>query len=183
MVEPLALAGLWVWSPSRHADSRGWFSEIFSQRALEPQLGGLNFVQENQSYSLRRGVVRGLHFQAPPMAQDKLICVVRGAIVDIALDLRASSATYGQHARVELSAANGTLLFVPKGFAHGFVTLEPDTTVLYKTTNYYSPAHERGVFWLDPVLQIDWGVRAEEAIISEKDSRLPTLAEIPSCFA
>ena len=168
--------------PKKFGDHRGFFAEVFSRRAAaEAGLPG-EFVQDNHSLSAEKGVVRGLHYQLPPAAQDKLIRVVRGSILDVAVDIRSGSPTFGRHVAVVLSADNFKQLFVPVGFAHGFVTLEPNTEVLYKVTNYYAPAQERGVRWDDPKLGIDWGVAEEAAVLSEKDRKYPTLAEQPDLF-
>ena len=162
--------------------ARGFVSETFNRRELATV--GIEFdgVQDNQSFSQRNVTVRGLHFQIPPAAQDKLVRVIRGAILDVAVDIRAGSPTYGQHVSAVLSAANWTQMWVPKGFAHGFYTLEPDTEVLYKTTGYYSPAHDKGLRWNDPALGIAWPVSAEAAILSAKDAAQPMLAELPGYF-
>ncbi len=168
--------------PRKFADHRGFFSETFNKRALAEAGLDVNFVQDNHSLSSQKGVVRGLHFQAAPFSQDKLIRVTRGAVFDVALDIRRNSPTFGQHVGFVLDAENWQQAFVPIGFAHGFVTLEENTEVLYKVTNYYAPTHDRGVQWNDPALDIRWPVSPEEAIISEKDGRLPTLAEAVDLF-
>jgi dTDP-4-dehydrorhamnose 3,5-epimerase len=163
--------------PKRFGDHRGFFCETFSKRALE-QIGIIGeFVQDNHSLSRQKGVLRGLHFQIAPKAQDKLVRVVRGSILDVAVDIRPDSPTYKSHVSDLLSADNGRQLFVPKGFAHGFVTLEPDTEVVYKVTDYYSPEHERGILWCDPALGIDWTIRPEDAVLSDRDRKHPPLAD------
>jgi dTDP-4-dehydrorhamnose 3,5-epimerase len=139
-------------------------------------------VQDNQSYSKPAGTIRGIHFQRPPQAQDKLVRCVCGAIRDYAVDLRRGSPTYGHHVSFELSAENGDQLFVPIGFGHAFVTLEPDTEVTYKVSNYYSPEHEGGIRWNCPTLAIDWPLPPEGAMLSPKDERLPVLADFDSPF-
>jgi dTDP-4-dehydrorhamnose 3,5-epimerase len=142
----------------------------------------LDFVQENHSFSLEKGVVRGLHYQARPFAQDKLLRVIRGTLFDVAVDLRRSSPTFGKYVSVILSAEKWNQILVPKGFAHGFATLEPNTELVYKLTNYYRPQYERGLFWQDPEVGIAWPVSAAEAIVSEKDIRLPRFSELKDLF-
>jgi dTDP-4-dehydrorhamnose 3,5-epimerase len=166
----------------RFHDPRGFFSETFSRRGLEEAGIDCEFVQDNHSFSAFRGVVRGLHFQIPPFAQHKLVRVVRGSILDIAVDLRQLSPTYGWHVKQLIRAEDWTQLFIPAGFAHGFCTLEAETEVLYKVSTYYSPAHDRGIRWDDPALGIDWPIRADEALLSDKDRRLPAMAESPAYF-
>src|SRR5215469_8432024 len=136
--------------PVRHGDARGFFSEIFREDVLRQHGIDPSFIQENHSLSVERGVVRGLHFQIPPMAQAKLVRVAAGAVLDVAVDIRAGSPSYGRHVAVVLSAAEGNQLFVPEGFAHGFCTLEPNSTVNYKVNRYYSPENDRGLLWNDP---------------------------------
>lgn len=169
--------------PDEYADARGAFSETYSKRGFADALGDVVFVQDNQSLSRKRGTVRGLHFQTPPAAQAKLVRVVRGAILDVAVDLRPSSPTYKAHVAVELSAANRAQLFVPRGFAHGFCTLQDDTEVLYKIDAFFSAAHDRAVAWNDPDLGIDWPVAASEVILSDKDAKAPRLRDIEPPFA
>jgi dTDP-4-dehydrorhamnose 3,5-epimerase len=132
--------------------------------------------------SVAAGTVRGLHFQVPPRAQDKLVRVTRGSVFDVAVDLRRGAPTYGRHVAVTLSAANWEQVFIPRGFAHGYCSLEPDTEVLYKVTDYYSPEHDRGLLWNDPALGVKWPVPAEAALVSERDRRHPTLAALPDYF-
>jgi dTDP-4-dehydrorhamnose 3,5-epimerase len=168
--------------PVRHKDPRGFFSEIFREEVLRQHGIDVLFVQENHSLSVDRGVVRGLHLQTPPMGQAKLVRVGAGSVLDVAVDIRAGSPTYGRHVAVVLSAAEGNQLFVPEGFAHGFCTLEPDTEVFYKVSRYYSPEHDRGMLWNDPALGIAWPVAEAEALLSDKDRRQPPLAELPQHF-
>lgn len=163
-------------------DARGTFSETWNSKAFAQAGIAAPFVQDNHVYSQAKGTVRGLHFQAPPKAQDKLVRVVAGSILDVAVDLRTSSSTYGKSVSAVLSAVNGVQIWVPKGFAHGYVTLEPDTEVIYKVTDYYSPAHDAGIQWDDPALAIDWGVTRATAILSDKDLRLPPLADLNNPF-
>jgi dTDP-4-dehydrorhamnose 3,5-epimerase len=166
----------------RHDDARGFVSETFNHRDLAA--AGIEFdgVQDNLSVSPRKGTVRGLHFQLPPLAQAKLLRVSRGAIFDVAVDIRRGSPTYGRHASFVLSAKDGVQMFVPKGFAHGFCTLEPDTEVLYKVDNYYSKQHEAGIRWNDPALAISWPISTTEALVSDRDGALPLLKDFISAF-
>ena len=169
--------------PVRHQDPRGFFAEIYREDRLRDAGIDVTFVQENHSLSVERGVVRGLHFQIPPMAQAKLVRVAAGAILDVAVDIRRGSQTWGRHVAVVLSAAAGNQLYVPEGFAHGFCTLEPNSEVIYKVNRYYSPAHDFGLAWNDPALAIAWPVGADTAILSDKDRRQPLLADLPAYFA
>ncbi len=177
------IPGLLILRPPRLADERGFFAETYRRSWMEEHGLPADWVQDNHSLSRSPGTVRGLHFQVPPRAQAKLVRVVAGAIFDVAVDLRRTSPAYGRHATVELSAANGDQLLVPAGLAHGFCTLEEDTEVLYKVSDYYSPDHDRGLRWDDPALGIAWPVASGEAVLSERDRRHPTLAELPGYFA
>ena len=168
--------------PKKHGDYRGFFSEVYSRPVLRELGIDVEFVQDNHSLSVEKGVLRGLHYQIAPAAQDKLVRVVRGAILDVAVDVRRSSPTFGRHVGAVLSADNWRQIFVPKGFAHGFVTLEPNTEVLYKVTCCYSPQHERGIRWNDPVLGIDWQVEPARAILSQRDREHPMLAQAQDLF-
>jgi dTDP-4-dehydrorhamnose 3,5-epimerase len=168
--------------PVRHRDARGFFSEIFRESVLLEHGIDCKFLQENHSLSVDRGVVRGLHFQTPPAAQAKLVRAAVGAILDVAVDIRCGSPTYGRHVAVVLTAADGNQLFVPEGFAHGFCTLEPDTEVIYKVNRYYSREHDFGLAWNDPAIGIAWPVGEDEAVLSDKDRRQPLLAEMPAYF-
>ncbi len=168
--------------PIRHLDPRGFFSEIFRVDMLRRHGIELDFIQENHSLSVDRGVVRGLHFQSPPMAQAKLVRCAAGSVLDLAVDIRRGSPTYGRHVAVVLSAAEGNQLLVPEGFAHGFCTLEPNSELVYKVNAYYSREHDLGLAWDDPALAIAWPVSAAAAILSEKDRRQPVLAELPAYF-
>ena len=169
--------------PEKHGDHRGFFSEAYNKQALAEAGVDIDFVQDNHSWSAERGTVRGLHFQTPPFAQDKLVRVVRGTVFDVAVDLRRKSPTYGRHVSVVLSAEAWNQILVPIGFAHGFMTLEPDTEVVYKVSNYYVPDHDEGLLWNDPDLAIPWPLDAGAAILSPKDGKLPKLAEIDSPFS
>lgn len=164
-------------TPVKHGDSRGFFSETYNQRDLAAVGINTEFVQDNHSLSGPRGTVRGLHYQLPPFAQDKLLRVVRGSVLDIAVDVRRGSPTFGRHVSVVLSAEDWTQVLVPAGFAHGFCTLEPDTEVIYKVSDYYAPDHDRGILWNDPDLGIEWPVDAGEALLSERDRKHPRLQD------
>lgn len=181
-VTALAIADVKLIAPKIFRDDRGFFSETFNLRALAS--GGVtgDFVQDNHSLSVQKGVVRGLHYQLPPAAQDKLVRVTRGSILDVAVDIRKGSPTYGRHVAVTLSAANWEQLWVPKGFAHGFCTLEPNTEVVYKVTDYYAPEFDRGLRWNDPDLDIKWPVTADSAVLSAKDAITPLFRELESPF-
>jgi dTDP-4-dehydrorhamnose 3,5-epimerase len=168
--------------PVRRLDPRGFFSEIFREELLRQSGIEVPFVQENHSLSVDRGVVRGLHYQTPPEGQAKLVRVSAGSILDVAVDIRHGSPTYGRHVAIVLTAAEGNQLFVPEGFAHGFCTLEPNTEVVYKVSRYYSPQHDLGMLWNDPSLGIAWPVGDSEALLSDKDRRQPRLAELPHYF-
>jgi dTDP-4-dehydrorhamnose 3,5-epimerase len=164
-------------TPRRFGDHRGWFTETWSRRTLD-----IAFCQDNMSLSAEMGTIRGLHFQKPPHAQAKLIMVLQGAILDVAVDIRRASPTFGQHVAVELSAAAGNQLLIPRGFAHGFCTLEPGTQVMYKVDDFYAPETDAGIFWADPDLAINWPVRVDQAHLSPKDLGLPRLKDIESPF-
>jgi dTDP-4-dehydrorhamnose 3,5-epimerase len=176
-----ALPGLLEFRPRIFGDPRGAFFESFSARTMEGLgLPRHHWVQDNQSSS-KAGTLRGLHFQRPPHAQAKLVRVAQGRALDVVVDLRHRSPTFGQHAKVLLTAELGNVFYVPEGFAHGFVALEDNTLFLYKCSDYYTPAAEGGVLWNDPALGIDWGF-AGEALVSPKDEILPTLAELDNPF-
>jgi dTDP-4-dehydrorhamnose 3,5-epimerase len=177
-----AIPDVKVLLPKKFGDNRGFFSEIYSRKAFEAAGIRSDFVQDNHSLSAEVGVVRGLHFQLSPMAQDKLVRVVRGAILDVAVDIRRSSATFGRHVAEVISAENWKQILIPAGFAHGFRTLEPNTEVIYKVTNFYSPEHDRGIRWNDPAVGIDWGVTESQAVLSERDRKHPLLAEAAELF-
>jgi dTDP-4-dehydrorhamnose 3,5-epimerase len=180
-IRPLTHPDLKLIRAPRLADPRGTFAETYVRRDFAAGIAN-DFMQDNESVSLRPGTVRGMHFQIPPFAQAKLVRVLSGRIFDACVDLRRSSPRYGHHASVELSAETGDQLFVPAGFAHGFCTLEPDTTVLYKVDALYSAEHERGIVWSDPALTIAWPVGADAAILSAKDAVLPPLRELSVYF-
>lgn len=166
--------------PKVFSDNRGFFLESFSSRSFSENGIKCAFVQDNHSKSIPEGVLRGLHFQKPPYAQSKLIRVIKGAVLDVVVDLRKSSSTYGQWRSFELSETNFTMIFVPAGFAHGFLTLQPNTEVQYKVDNFYAPNHDSGIRWNDPVLNISWPVT--NPILSDKDGKLPFLSDLESPF-
>ena len=168
--------------PKVHGDSRGYFVETFRQDKLEEFLGfTVNFCQDNESKS-SKGVLRGLHYQLAPAAQTKLVRVIQGCVLDVAVDIRKNSPTFGQHVAVELSGENKRQLFVPRGFAHGFVVLEDDTVFAYKVDNYYSPENDRGILFNDETLGVDWKLEHEILNLSQKDKVQPTLAEAKEMF-
>ena len=181
-VEHLNIPDVRLLSPRKHGDQRGFFSETYNRKALAMIGIDIDFVQDNHSYSADKGTVRGLHFQTPPFAQDKLVRVVRGSVFDIAVDLRQGSPTYGRHVSAVLSAQAWNQILVPIGFAHGFMTLEPDTEVIYRVSNYYAPDHDKGLLWNDPALGINWPIADEEAVLSDKDRKQPRLAELITPF-
>jgi dTDP-4-dehydrorhamnose 3,5-epimerase len=181
-VTPLGIEGVILIAPLRLRDARGFFSETYHRAELSRIGIDAEFVQDNHSLSLKPGTVRGLHFQAPPHAQQKLIRVCRGAIFDVVVDIRHGSPTYGKAVSVVLSDDNWHQLWIPKGLAHGFCTLEPNTEVVYKVTDFYAPECDKGLAWDDPELAIEWPVTREEAILSEKDRGYPQLSELPTYF-
>ena len=181
-IRPTALPDVRLIVPARNHDVRGFLFEVYRRSALAAAGLPCDFVQENHLASERSGTVRGLHFQAPPATQDKLVRVVRGRALDVALDLRRSSPTFSRHVTVELSAENGHQLLIPKGFAHGFCTLEPHTELVYKATDYYSPERSHGVLWNDPSLGIKWPVDATSAVMSDADRTRPRLCDLPAYF-
>ena len=181
-VESTEIPSVKIIDVEKFADRRGFFSEVYVHNAFAAAGIDAAFVQDNHAFSADRGILRGLHFQAPPFAQAKLIRVTRGRILDVAVDIRRSSATFGRHVAIELSAENWRQIFVPIGFAHGYVTLEPETEVLYKVSAYYAPQHEYGLAWDDPSLGIDWGFVRGQPIMSERDRKHPRLAELPKYF-
>jgi dTDP-4-dehydrorhamnose 3,5-epimerase len=181
-VEDTTIPAVKIMIAKKHGDARGFFSEVYNKSALEAAGLPLEFVQDNHSFSAMAGTLRGLHFQTRPFAQDKLIRVGRGRILDVAVDIRRSSPTFGRHVAVELSAENWRQLLIPIGFAHGFLTLEPDVEVLYKTTANYSPAHDRGLAWDDPDIGVDWPLPPSGAMLSDKDRRWPRLKDAQDLF-
>lgn len=181
-IESFSVSGVKLITPKKFGDARGFFSETWNESVLQAAGIDAHFVQDNHAFSAAKNTLRGLHFQLPPKAQDKLIRVTRGAILDVAVDIRRASPTFGQHVSAVLSADNWAQLWVPKGFAHGYCTLEPDTEVIYKVTDYYSPADDRGIRFDDPTLAIAWPVTAETALLSDKDKVQPLLKDAPQLF-
>lgn len=175
------IEGLVIIEPRIFKDGRGYFFESFSQREFEEKILKTSFVQDNESKS-SYGVLRGLHFQTPPYAQSKLVRVIKGAVLDVALDVRVGSPTYGQHVSVELTGENHRQFFVPRGFAHGFSVLSDEVIFQYKCDNFYAPQHEGALAWNDPELAIDWRIPEEKVILSEKDRHHPHLADFESPF-
>ena len=178
----LAISDVKVITPSIFRDERGFLSETYSRRALAEAGIEADFVQDNHSLSRNRGVLRGLHFQTEPFAQGKLVRVLRGAIFDVAVDIRRASPTFGQHVSCVLSAENWLQMWVPAGFAHGFCTLQPDTEVLYKVTAFYAPQCDKGIAFDDPDLGIAWPIPHGELVLSDKDRRHPRLRDLPAEF-
>ena len=176
------LDGVFIIEPKRFEDSRGWFSETWNQNRLNTVFNNIKFVQDNHSLSISEGTVRGLHYQSPPVAQDKLVRVLSGSITDITVDIRSGSPTYGKSFSIKLSKNNGKQLLVTKGFLHGFITLEKNTEVLYKCSDYYSPNHETGIKFDDVDLSINWGIDTSEITLSEKDQDLPLFKDLISPF-
>jgi dTDP-4-dehydrorhamnose 3,5-epimerase len=180
--QPAEIPGVLLFKPRFFNDARGYFVETYNLRAAHAAGLTAEFVQDNQAFSHQRGTVRALHFQVPPHAQAKLIRVLRGSIYDVAVDLRAGSPSYGRWTAATLTAQGGEQVFVPRGFAHGYCTLEADTEVAYKVDDYYAPDCERGLIWNDPTLAIHWPVTAAEALLSDKDRQLPRFADFASPF-
>ncbi|MEM7728826.1 MAG: dTDP-4-dehydrorhamnose 3,5-epimerase [Pseudomonadota bacterium] len=182
-IHTFEIDALLLLKPHRYQDERGYFMEAFRQSAFDEAVGRpVRFVQDNQSLSFKRGTVRGLHFQSPPHAQGKLVRCTRGSVIDVAVDIRRDSPTYGQHICAELSDANGCQLWVPAGFLHGFSTLEDDTVVQYKCTDYYAADCEGSVIWNDRALGIDWGLDKAQPILSDKDATAPRFSDFASPF-
>lgn len=179
---PQSIASVLLLKPLRFGDSRGHFSELYSKRALAKHGIDFDFVQDNLSLSLEAGTVRGLHFQTSPSEQTKLVSVLSGAIFDVAVDLRMGSPSYGRHLAVELAEENGLQLLVPRGFAHGFCTLVPNTRVLYKVDGFYDRGRDFGLRWNDPALGIAWPVAEPDAKLSDKDRVQPLFSELPPYF-
>lgn len=176
-----ALEGVVILEPELHGDDRGYFMESYVQELFDRQVRPVSFVQDNESRS-RHGVVRGLHFQLPPHAQSKLVRVIEGRVLDVAVDIRRGSPTFGQHVAVELTGENRRQLFIPRGFAHGFAVLSNEALFQYKCDARYAPRAEGAIAWNDPALAIDWRLAADEIILSEKDAHNPRLAEADELF-
>lgn len=183
-VRKTEIEGVLIVTPRRHADPRGFFSETYVRHRYHAAGVAVDFVQDNMSLSREPLTIRGLHFQRHPTAQAKLVQVIQGRILDIAVDIRAGSPTFGRHVAVELDSDSGRQLFIPVGFAHGFCTLAPDTLVSYKVSAPYSPVDDGGILWSDPALGIAWPAGARDgAVVSDKDARLPVLADIGPVFS
>ena len=180
-IEETSLPGVVVLTPRRHQDSRGFFAETWSRPAMAKAGIDVDFVQDNLSLSDAAGTVRGLHFQAPPHAQAKLVRCGRGRLFDVAVDIRRGSATYGKWTGTELSFENGRQMFIPAGFAHGFATLEPSTEIVYKCSDIYVPGAEGAIRWDDPEIGIEWPLKGAP-ILSDKDAKAPALADLHSAF-
>ncbi|KAB0679042.1 dTDP-4-dehydrorhamnose 3,5-epimerase [Aureimonas leprariae] len=181
-VRRLAIPDVMEIVPRKFGDERGFFAETWSRPRFAAHGVDLQWVQDNQSMSAPPFTLRGLHYQAPPFAQDKLVRVLRGRILDVAVDIRAGSATYGRWVALEVSAAAFNQILVPKGFAHGFLTLEPDTEVFYKVSAPYSAEHDRGIRWSDPAIGIDWPLVGAEPVLSARDAAAPLLAQVDTVF-
>ena len=181
-VEKTALDGVFILTPKRFGDDRGFFSEVWSRPAMARHGLDIDFVQDNHSFSAEVGTVRGLHYQAPPHAQDKLVRCGAGSVLDVAVDIRKNSPTYGKWVAVELSAENGKQLFVPKGFLHGFSTLQPNSELLYKCSDIYAPDCDGSVHWASKSLAIDWQVDSSNAVLSDKDAIAVDFADFDSPF-
>lgn len=175
------LEGVVILEPRLFKDDRGYFFESFSQREFDEKVRPVKFVQDNESKSVY-GVLRGLHFQKPPFAQSKLVRVIQGAVLDVAVDIRVGSPTYGKHVAVELTAENHRQLFIPRGFAHGFSVLTDEVVFQYKCDNFYAPQSEGAIAWNDPALGIDWRIPEASVILSEKDKHHPLLKDLPETF-
>ncbi len=180
-VETLAIPDVKRLKPKRFGDERGYFSELFKADWFRENVADVTFVQDNESLSRQVGTVRGLHFQLNPFAQGKLVRCTQGALLDVAVDIRTGSPTFGHWVSLELSADNGEQLWIPAGFAHGFMTLVPDTVINYKVTARYSAEHDRGLKWDDPAVGILWP-EVDRYLLSDKDAKQPLLSELPTCF-
>ena len=176
-----SIEGLVIIEPTVFEDDRGCFLESYNKKKFEKAIGNISFVQDNESKS-SVGVLRGLHFQKPPFAQAKLVRCIEGKVLDIAVDIRDGSETYGQHVIVELSGENKKQVFIPRGFAHGFLVLSESAIFAYKVDNSYAPVHDAGIRWDDPTLNIQWGVNESEVLVSEKDAKLPFFSEFETPF-
>jgi dTDP-4-dehydrorhamnose 3,5-epimerase len=182
-LKELELPGAYLLNPKRFRDARGFFVESYNKKTLAARGLNFDFIQDNASLSAKAGTVRGLHFQSPPSEQTKLVSVLTGAVLDVLVDIRNGSPTYGRHVAVELTAENGLQTLVPRGFAHGFCTLADDTLVQYKVDAHYDPARDLGLLWNDPDLGIVWPVTSETAVLIDKDKKHPRLRDLPRHFA
>ena len=175
------IEGLVIIEPTLFGDDRGYFLESYNKKEFEKAIGEISFVQDNESKS-SKGVLRGLHFQKSPYAQVKLVRCIEGKVLDVAVDIREGSETFGQHVTVELSGENKKQVFIPQGFAHGFLVLSNSAIVSYKVDNSYAPAHDAGIRWDDSMLNIQWGVNERDVLVSEKDANLPFFSEFETPF-
>lgn len=182
-IEATAIEGIVAITPPRFGDHRGYFSEVFKDGWFRENVADVTFIQDNESLSAQPGTIRGLHFQIPPFAQGKLVRCLAGRIMDVVVDIREGSPSFGKWLSQELSPENGMQLWVPAGFAHGFATLEPNSVISYKVTAPYSPQHDRGIAWNDPVIGIRWPFDERDMVLSDKDKTLPRLADLPSDFS
>ena len=180
-VEKTAIDGVVILTPKVLGDDRGYFMESYSKKKLQEHIGDVDFIQDNESSSSKH-VLRGLHFQKPPFDQAKLVRVISGKVIDVAVDIRKSSPTFGKYVAVELSADNKKQLFIPRGFAHGFVVLSDSATFAYKVDNSYAPDYDSGIRWNDKELKIQWGLKESEVLVSDRDSKLPFFSEFESPF-
>ncbi|MGO8054304.1 dTDP-4-dehydrorhamnose 3,5-epimerase [Rhizobium leguminosarum] len=181
-IETTAIEGIVAITPPRFGDHRGYFSEVFKDVWFRENVANVTFIQDNESLSAQAGTVRGLHFQIRPFAQGKLVRCLAGRIMDVVVDIREGSPSFGKWLSQELSPENGMQLWVPAGFAHGFATLEPNSIISYKVTAPYSPQHDRGIAWNDPAIGIRWPFDERDMVSSDKDKTLPRLADLPSHF-
>jgi dTDP-4-dehydrorhamnose 3,5-epimerase len=175
------IKGVVIIEPAVFSDNRGYFLESFNKKNFEDNIGKIDFVQDNESKS-SRGVLRGLHFQKPPFAQAKLVRCIKGSVIDVAVDIRKGSPTYGKHVSIELSEDNKKQLYIPRGFAHGYSVLSESAIFAYKVDSNYAPECDAGILWKDPDLNIQWGVNNDDILISKKDSKLPSFSELESPF-
>ena len=182
-IRDFEIEGVFEIIPRKIEDDRGYFSEIFKTNVFARRAPGIEFVQENQSLSVKPGTIRGIHFQVDPSAQGKLVRCLAGRLLDVAVDLRRGSPTFGRWISTELSPQQNNQLWVPVGFGHAFCSLEPDTVISYRVTSYYSPEHDKGVAWNDPEIAIDWPDIADPETLSAKDRQLPRLVDLPAHFA
>ncbi|WP_417768495.1 dTDP-4-dehydrorhamnose 3,5-epimerase [Stappia sp.] len=181
-VQSLAIPDVKIIKPKKHGDHRGFFSEVYNKKIFSDHGIDLDFIQDNQSYSAQAGTLRGLHYQGGEFAQDKLVRCVRGRILDVAVDIRKASPTFGKWVSAEISAQEWNQILVPVGFAHAILTLEPDTEIIYKVTNYYAPTHDFGIRWNDPDLGIDWGMAESDVTLSDKDKTQPLFKDVVHWF-
>ena len=181
-INELEIADVNILEPRVFEDYRGFFSETYNKKTLSNQNINIDFVQDNHSFSKDKGTLRGLHFQVPPFAQDKLVRVIRGSILDVAVDIRKKSPTYGKYAKAIINSESFKQILVPIGFAHGFLTLEDNTEVIYKVSNYYSPESERGIIWNDSDINIDWSLSHSEIVLLERDKTFPKLKDLEDFF-